>query len=100
MKRKYTVKYVKELKDDGYPTHAKGYITAHRKADRAEKALDPKMYKRENNKLHGQKPGTLAATHTKSGDVKIERKYKPFTKTLVKHERTEWAKQQQRKGAK
>lgn len=86
----YKVKLVKEIKDKGYPTADKAYPTAHAKALKAEKKLDPKMYKAENKAERKLKPHTLMASHDKKGNVMIEVKYKRFKKDLVKHERTEW----------
>jgi hypothetical protein len=94
MKRKYTVKYVNELSDSAeYPTKTRGYLEAHKKANASEKKLDPKMYKREEHaerKALAKHPKQLMADHDKRGDVQIEKKFKRFTKTLTKHERTEW----------
>lgn len=88
--KQYGVKFVKEIKDKGYPTKDRKYPMAHAKALKAEKKLDPKMYKAENKAERKLKRHTLMASHNKKGDVMIEVKYKRFKKDLVKHERTEW----------
>lgn len=93
--------YVKKLTDKShYPTHDKNYLLAHRAANAAEKKLDPKMYLAENRAERKIKPHELMATHTKKDKIEIEKKFKPFAKTLVRHETTEFKKDPGRKGAK
>lgn len=86
------VTYVKKLKAKGYPVFDKKYPSAHEAASAAEKKANPKMYKAERKAEYKLKPNELMATHSKSGAIKIEKKFKKFTPDLIIHEKTEYKK--------
>lgn len=81
------ITYVKSLKAKGYPTSDSSYKSAHEESDKIEKKDFPKGY----NKLKKShiKKHELMATHDKSGNIKIEKKFKDNKKELVLHERQE-----------
>ena|SRR5579864_8094360 len=94
------IKYIKEIKQKGYPTSDKKYNYAHECANKAEKKANPKMYKAERKAEYRLKKGDLMATHSKNGAIKIEKKYKKFAPNLKIHELTEYKKDPGRKGKK
>lgn len=89
------VKYVKTIKQKGYPTANKDYATAHRAANASEKKANPKMFNQETKAERKLKPKTDMATHSRSGKIEIENKYKKFTPNLVRHEKEEFKKDKQ-----
>ena len=83
-------KVVKELKDKGFPTHAKKYHSAHEEADKKEKKKFGKNY--ESMKKIDSKLGKheLAGKNFRSGKIEVSSKVpKKYRKEVAYHEEIE-----------
>jgi hypothetical protein len=84
------IKMVNKIKETGFPTSSKNYLSAHEQANKAEKKKFPKGYevlKKEVRKV--AKKHDPLATNTKTGEIKVEKKYKKYKNELTFHEKTE-----------
>ena len=81
---------VEKIRDKGFPTSAKGYATAHEKADKVEKSTYPKGYQEMKKVDRALPKGQLAGKNTKSGKIEVSKKVPPkLRKEVALHEKVE-----------
>lgn len=81
---------VSGITDKGFPTHSKGYASAHEQADKAEKKKYPKGYPK--LKKLDQEVGKheLIGKNSKSGKIEVSKKVpKSLRKEVAFHEEVE-----------
>ncbi|HMG82323.1 MAG TPA: hypothetical protein VK559_04765 [Ferruginibacter sp.] len=78
-----------KITDRGYPTHDKKYHEAHSEADTSEKKKYPKNYPKTKKLLKKLGRHELMSTESKEGKIRVERKFKKYSKELAYHEKIE-----------
>lgn len=78
-------KIVPKIKRKGWPTNSKKWKKAHNTANSAERKANPKLFKAIQKRIATMPSNELAGTHTKSGKIKVSRKFlKKFPKKMRK----------------
>ncbi len=82
---------VSDLHDTGFPTHSNKYHSAHRKANRAEKAeFGTPSFDAMNKVVAGLKKHELAGKNLKSGKIEVSKKVpKKYRAEVALHEEVE-----------